>query len=114
MEEGWMILNVYLDDNLHPIEVPDDILDEAEEFFRKMDQDMDKGWQMGREWVENPDETNRCQIVADRLLTALEAGDKPMLLLMAGYILSRFPHVTRLDIDTSGEMQNTQIITTSG
>jgi hypothetical protein len=41
----------------------------------------------------------------------MEIGDQPMLLLMAGYILSRSPRITRLHIDTSGEMQHTQIIT---
>jgi hypothetical protein len=106
-----MILDVYLDDELHRIEIPDPVLEEAEEFFQKMDRDMDRGWQMGREWVDNPHQISRCQIVADRLLTAMEIGDQPMLLLMAGYILSRSPRITRLHIDTSGEMQHTQIIT---
>ena len=36
-----------------------------------MDQDMDAGWQMSRDWVDNPSREQRCQIVADKLLTAL-------------------------------------------
>jgi hypothetical protein len=109
-----MILNVLLDSESHPIEVPDDVLERAEEFFEKMDRDMDNGWQIGREWVDRPDQTHRCQVAADRLLTAMETGNKPMLLLMAGYILSRVPEVSGVDIDTNGEMQNTQLIMGSG
>ena len=105
-----MKLNVFLDNETHSVDIPDHILNEAEEFFQKMDRDMERGWQMGREWVESPTATHKCQIAADKLLTALETDNKAMMLLMAGYIVSRYPRATGVQIDTSGEMQNTQLI----
>lgn len=102
-----MILNVSIDEQHIPVNVPDNLLQEAEEFFTKMDQDMDKGWQMHRDWVDNPHLLGRCQIVADKLLTAVINKNAHMMALMAGYILTRLPGVISTDIDTSGNMQET-------
>ena len=70
-----MRFNVTVDDQTYPFEVPQFILDEGEEFFAKLDRDMDKGYQMSRTWVENPDRLKRCQIVADRILDAIFEQD---------------------------------------
>ena len=104
-----MILNVYVDDRTYQVDVPQEIMDDAQEFFAKMDQDMGQGWQMSREFVEHPDAMNRCRIAADKLLTALHKDNRNLLLLMAGYILTRLPGVHGVTIDTSGEMQNTKL-----
>lgn len=103
-----MLLNVTVDEQSIDLNIPDGLLGEAEEFFRRMDQDMDRGWQMSREWVDNPSREQRCQIVADKLLTALENENRKLALMMAGYILTRLPGVKSLDIDTSGEIGNTR------
>jgi len=105
-----MILDVIVNDQIHRLNVPPDMLEEGEAFFQKMDRDMDRGWQMSREFVEQPDRVNRCQIAANRLLTAMESGNETLALLMAGYILTRMPGVAKVDIDTNGEMLNTEII----
>jgi hypothetical protein len=107
-----LILNVIINDKPHPLEVPDDVIKEGDEFFRKMDHDMDKGWQMSREWVDNPDKTQRCQIAADKLYSAISAENETMVTLMAGYIMTRMPNITSVDIDTHGDMLET-IITTN-
>lgn len=104
-----MILNVTLDEQNYPIEVPDHIIKEDEAFFARMDQDMDQGWQMSREWVDNPDQTQRCQIVADKLFTAINQENETMVKLMVGYILSRMPEVKTIHIDTHGEMLETEL-----
>lgn len=103
-----MRLNAVVAEKTYPIEIADNLIADSEDFFGKMDADMDKGWQMGREWIEQPDVTCRCQIVADKLLTALEQGNKSMIMLMAGYILQKMPGVTEVNIDTQGEMQETR------
>ena len=103
-----MVLNVIVDDQSVPVQIPDHILQEAEPFFAKMDLDMDGGWQMSRDWVDNPDTTQRCQIVADKLLTALENDNPKLAAMMAGYIASRMPGVTSIDVDASGEIQETR------
>jgi hypothetical protein len=105
-----MILKFTIDDQTYDIDVSADIMNEAEDLYRKMDQDMDKGWQMSRLWVEKPDLYQRCQIVADRIYSAFHTENKRMVLLMSGYILSRLPHVAEVVVDTSGDMTLTEIV----
>lgn len=102
-----MLLKVIVDEQQFALNVPDVIVAGAQEVFSKMDRDMDAGWQMGREWVQSPDVEQRCQIVANKLLTALETENDQLGRMMAGYILSRMPSVETVEIDTSGEIQNT-------
>lgn len=105
-----MILKVTIDDETYNIDVPDSLLEEAGEFYDKMDSDMDKGWQMSRYWVEKPDLYQRCQIVADRILGAFHTENKKNLLLMSGYIISRVPHIDEVVVDTSGDITLTEIV----
>ncbi len=105
-----MLLNVYIEDRRYPLDVPEALITDAEEFFARMDSDMDKGWQMSRQWVERPNGTERCQIVAEKLMMALNAENPEMVSLMGGYILSRMPGVKGVRIDTSGEIQETEFI----
>ena len=105
-----MILNVYVDDRTFQVDVPQDVLDEGQEFFARMDRDMDGGWQMSREYVDNPSTLDRCQIAADKMLTALHKDNRNLLLLMAGYILTHMPGVQGVTIDTAGEIQNTRLL----
>jgi hypothetical protein len=102
-----MILKAIIDDQEYTLNVPDVVLTEGEGFFARLDRDMDAGWQMSRDWVDTPDRMQRCQIVADKLLTALEKENQKLGILMAGYILSRAPDVEAVEIDTHGEIQNT-------
>ena len=60
-----MKLDVFVDERNYSVDVPPVMLREAEEFFRKIDEDMDHGWQMGPEFIENPDSVQRCQIAAN-------------------------------------------------
>lgn len=105
-----MILKVYVDHQCYPVNVAPDVLSEARPFFDRMDRDMDRGWQMSRDFVEKPNVLQRCQIAADRLLTALVNENPNMTLLMAGYILARMPGVTAVHVDTEGEIQNTELV----
>lgn len=104
-----MQLNVTIDDEIYSLNVPDEIVTGADDFFAKMDADMDQGWQMGREWVPQPDLVQRLQIVGNKLLTALENEDSNLGRMMAAYILSRAPDIEGMTLDTSGEMVNTEI-----
>lgn len=106
-----MILTVYVDDHSIPITVPEFALAPGNEFYKKMDLDMDKGWQMSRSWVEKPDLEQRCQIAADRILGAIEHENQKLATMMAGYILSRAPAIKAVRIATNGEMQDTELLT---
>ncbi len=104
-----MILNIVLEDRPIAISVADEVLHNGQDFFAKMDRDMDQGWQMSRDWVDHPSPIERCQIAADKLHTALTARNETLVMLMAGYILSRIPKVRCVTINTDGEMQETLI-----
>jgi hypothetical protein len=105
-----MKLNIIVDGRSNAFEVPDSLLMEASTFFEKLDADMDRGWQMSRDWVEKPDAEQRCQIAADKILTAIENDNEKMLMLMSAYILRTMPGVKSINIDITGDMNETDII----
>ncbi len=96
---------VEFDDKSYSVEVPDNLPQEAQDYFARIDQDMDRGWQMSRWWVPDPDTTQRCQIVADKLLTAIQNDETETAMLMSAYILRAKPDTRRININTSGEIQ---------
>lgn len=102
-----MILKAIIDDQIYSLEVLDPVLVQGEEFFAQLDRDMDKGWQMSRDWVDHLDLVQRCQVVADKLLTAIESENQRLGVLMAGYLLKRLPNLDEVEIDIQGEIQNT-------
>lgn len=104
-------LRVYVNDAVRDVNVPESLLSEAEAFFARMDADMDKGYQMSRTWVAKPNLEQRCQIVADQLLTALSNGKQESGTLMAAYILKRAPQVRAVYINTEGDMTEHEIVT---
>ena len=103
-----MILKAIIDDQIYTLNVPDVILHRAGEFFDGLDRDMDRGWQMSRDWVQHLTDLQRCQVVADKLLTAMETENDKLGMLMAGYILHKLPAVDSVEIDIRGEIQNTE------
>ena len=103
-----MILKLTIDDQTYNIEVPEQLIEEARDFYAKMDQDMDRGWQMSRFWVDEPDLYQRCQIVADKLLTAMQKDDWQMAQLMCAYILSKKPATRRISLNIDGEIQGNE------
>ncbi len=105
-----MKLDVIIDSKTLRIDVPRNMLDEGEEFFQKMDRDMDGGWQMGPEFVESPNPAQRCQIAANKLLVSVSAQNELLVQLMAAYILRRMPDIKAVEIDTAGEMLNTELV----
>lgn len=104
-----MVLTIVAGEQPINIDVPEFLISDAIELFEKMDRDMDKGWQMSRVWVEKLSDTQRCQVAADRLLTALETENENMKLMMAGYILYKMPNVKNVYIDVEGDMTATEL-----
>ena len=109
-----MILKVQVDDQLIDLNVPGDFIARAGDFFDSMDRDMDRGWQVNREWVEQPDQMLRAQIAANKLFTALENEDDKLGRLMAGYIVARVPQVSLVELNPMGEVRDHVIHTESG
>lgn len=105
-----MILKVTIDEKTFPLEVDNEMMLSAQDAFQKMDVDMDRGWQMSRIWVDQPNDTQRCQIAADKMLTAIQQEKTATVGLMAAYILNKMPGIQAVDIDTSGDMTLTEIV----
>lgn len=105
-----MRFKVVIGEQVYAVEVPDELLRDAAEFHARLDRDMDRGWQMSRQFVERPDPMQRCQIVADKLLTSIMQNNQATAMLMAGYIALRMPGAIGVDIDTTGEIQNTRLL----
>jgi len=103
-----MILKLILDEQIYELNLPENFLAQASGFFDKMDQDMDAGWQMGREWVERPDRLQRCQVAAEKLVSALENDNDELGRMMAGYICSRVPEIDTVEPNLEGEIQDTR------
>ena len=108
--ENDLELTIEFDDKCYSLNVPESLVNEAQDFFEKMDMDMDNGWQMSRWWVPEPDETQRCQIVADKLFTAMTKQDEPYAKLMCAYILRAKPATRRININTDGEIQGNEFL----
>ena len=103
-----MKIDVEIDDKSYRLDVPDTLVDEATDFFARMDRDMDRGWQMSRWWVPDPDPLQRCQIAADKLLTALQKNNTEAALMMCAYILRAKPETRRIVVNTEGEIQGNE------
>lgn len=101
-------LAIEIGEQNYQVDVPDDLPVDATDFFQKMDRDMDCGWQMSRWWVPDPDATQRCQIVADKLLTAIQKNNDDFAMLMCAYILNNKPATRRIVINTEGEIQGNE------
>lgn len=105
-----MRFKVIVGDDVYAVVVPPQVLAEGADFFATLDRDMDRGWQMSREYVARPDRMQRCQIVADRLLTSIMNNNEATATMMAAYIVTREPGIIGVDVDTAGEMQNTELL----
>lgn len=105
-----MRFEVIVGDDVYAVEVPAHVLEDGTDFFAKLDRDMDRGWQMSREYVEWPDRMQRCQIAADRLLTSIMNNNEATATMMAAYIVTRTPGAIGVNVDTTGEMQNTKLL----
>jgi hypothetical protein len=105
-----MEFDVFFEEEHLRIEVDERDIQQGLPFFARMDEDMDIGRRMGPEYVHDPDITQRCQIVAERLMLAIEDRNETLARAMAAYIVWRIPNIRELHIDTSGEPLLTEIV----
>ena len=105
--DNTLILSILVADEKSHVSVDKAMLDDALPLLDGMDRDMDKGWQLGRRYIAAPSSIERCQIVANRLLTALHTRSQASMTLMAAYILDRLPEVKTVNINAEGEAEET-------
>jgi len=103
-----MKLLVQIEERQLMMEVEENLLTDAQDFFTRLDADMNHGWQWEREYTENLNALQRCQLIANRMLALLESDRHDSATLMAAYILQKLPGVTQVDINTSGEISLTE------
>ena len=103
-----MKLLIQIDERQLVMDIEDSLLSQAQDFFDKLDADMDRGWQWEREFVQNLDALQRCQIITDRMLGLLEGDRKDSATLLAAYILYKLPGVTQANINSNGEISLTE------
>ena len=92
------------------LEVDPKLLREAEGFFQKMDIDMDQGCRMGPEFVSNPNALERAQMVAQKLMMAMEGDNQMLLQMMVGYILVRHPTCHGVVLHDTGDPKNHELV----
>jgi hypothetical protein len=105
--DDTLSLSIMVADEQRQISVDKTMLNDALPVLERMDRDMDKGWQLGRRFIASPNSLERCQIVANRLLTALHTQNQASMTLMAAYILTRLPEAKTININTEGEAEET-------
>jgi hypothetical protein len=105
-----MKIKVLVSDRMEEFEIPDQLVSDGEAFFRKMDADMDKGWQMSHVWIEKPNQLQRCQIAADKMMSAIHNENEKMFMLMGAYILKNKPGTEEIHLDSTGEIQTIDFI----
>lgn len=104
-----MILNINIDQEYFELDVPDALMTELEPVIKDMDKDFEKGVQMGRFWVDEPTDEQRCQVAANNLVNAMHAENKRMLYLMSAYILSKYAEIKEVIVNSDYEMQDIDI-----
>ena len=104
-----MILNINIDQEYFELDVPDALMAELDQVIKDMDKDFEKGVQMGRFWVDEPNDEQRCQVAANNLVNAMHAENKRMLYLMSAYILSKFSDIKEVVVNSDYEMQDIDI-----
>jgi len=89
------------------INLTTELMNDADTLIQKMDQDMDLGIQLSRRFIPSPGQIERCQIVANRLLTALHTQNDASATLMAAYLITRLPTLKTAAINIDGEAEET-------
>ena len=106
-----MKLYISIDQDGFELDVPEQLMVETQSNVAEMDQEFDRGQQMGRYWIEQPDDFQRCQVVANKLVDAFYLENKRNFYLMAAYILSKMPNAREVVVNTGSEIQDIDILT---
>ena len=104
-----MQFNITIDQMPYALEVSDAIFEELKPIVADMDAEYDKGIQLGRHWVDEPTAEQRCQIAANKIVNALHQEDVRSFYVMASYILSKFPALKMVTVDTDYEIDEIDI-----
>jgi len=105
-----MNFNITIDQEPYTLEVSDALLDEFQEVIKDLDADYDRGFQLGRYWIESPSDEERCQLVANQVVNALHQDDVRQFYIMSAYLFSKFPTLKMVSLNSDLEVNEIEIL----
>lgn len=105
-----MQFNITIDQQLYTLDIPEAVIEETQAYIAEMDRDFDRGLQLGRYWIDEPDAEQRCQIAANKIVNALHQENVRLFYTMAAYILHKFPALKMVTVDTNDEINEIDIL----
>lgn len=79
-------------------------------YLDEMDQDMEKGIQLGDSWQAHPTEMQKQQYVAMVLFDGLEKKDENLVNIMSAYLFNRYKTLSEINIELNEESINLKIV----
>ena len=70
------------------------------QYLDRMDQQMDAGITLGKDFIANPDQQQRAQFVAFTLITAIQQDNDAVIAAMNSYLAIRLPDLKQVKADT--------------
>jgi hypothetical protein len=104
-----MNFNITIDEESYTLEVKEELMQELQGTHNEMDAEYDKGLQLGRYWVEAPTLEQRCQLTANKVVSAIHQENIRQFYVMASYILSKFPELKRVTVSSDFEISDIDI-----
>ncbi len=104
-----MNFNITIDEESYTLEVKDELMQELKNVHADMDAEYDKGVQLGRYWIESPTLEQRCQLTANKVVSAIHQENIRLFYLNASYILSKFPELKRVTVSSDFEISDIDI-----
>jgi len=104
-----MNFNITIDEESYTLEVKDELMQELQNVHNDMDKDFDRGLQLGRYWIDEPNDEQRCQLVASKVESAIHQENVKQFYLMSSYILRKFPTLKRVTISSDFEVSDIDI-----
>lgn len=104
-----MIFNITIDEQSYTLELTAVLMQELQSTHQEMDNDYDKGLQLGRYWIDEPSDEQRCQYVADKVVSAIHQENIRQFYLMSSYILHKHPNLKMVTVSSDFEISDIDI-----
>ncbi len=104
-----MNFNITIDEESYTLEVSDELMQELQSVHNEMDAEYDKGIQLGRYWIESPTLEQRCQLTANKVVSAIHQENIRQFYITASYILAKFPNLKQVTVSSDFEISDIDI-----
>ena len=104
-----MNFNINIDEESYTLEVTDELMQELQDAHKDMDDEYDRGIQLGRYWIDSPTLEQRCQLTANKVVSAIHQENIRQFYVTASYILSKFPNLKQVTVSSDFEISDIDI-----